>query len=143
MLMADVLMEGGCLCGAVRYEISAEPVIAGHCHCLDCRKASGAPHVSFAGFPDTAVKLTGVTKTYKTKGDSGMMSARGFCPECGSWITGHPESVPGIIAITIATLDDPEQIKPQMRFYDKRRISWDSVDLSLPAFPTMPPQPAS
>jgi hypothetical protein len=138
-----VLMKGGCLCGAVRYEISADPVIAGHCHCLDCRKASGAPHASFAAFHDTTVKITGALKTFKTRGDTGMMSARSFCPECGSWITGHPESVPGIIAITIATLDDPEQVRPQMRFYDKRRISWDTIDASLPAFPAMPPQAAS
>jgi hypothetical protein len=136
-------MTGGCLCGAVRYEISADPVVAGHCHCIDCRKASGAPHASFAGFPATAVKLTGATKTYKTKAESGMMSARSFCPECGSWVTGHPESVPGVIAITIATLDDPELIKPQLRLFDKRRISWDSVDSSLPSFPSMPPHPGS
>lgn len=139
--MTGKTLKGGCLCGAVRYEIAADPLITGHCHCLDCRKASGAAHGTFAGFPKSAVTVTGDMKTYRTKADSGMMSSRSFCPECGSWVSGEPESVPGVIAITIATLDDPEAIRPQMRFYDKRRLSWDTVDSSLPAFPAMPPNP--
>jgi hypothetical protein len=138
--MANTL-KGGCLCGAVRYEINADPVLAGHCHCIDCRKASAAGHGTFAAFPMAAVKITGKVKTYKTKADSGMMASRSFCPECGSWVSGNPESVPGVVAITIATLDDPEAVKPIMRFYNKRRLSWDTVDPSLQAFPAMPPMP--
>jgi hypothetical protein len=140
--MADKTLTGGCLCGAVRYEIKAEPMMAGHCHCIDCRKASGAPHGTFAAYPADAVKITGKMKTFKTKADSGMMSSRSFCPECGSWVSGNPESVPGVVAITLATFDDPEAVTPGMRFFDKRRISWDTVDPSLPSFPGMPPMRA-
>jgi hypothetical protein len=139
--MADKKITGGCLCGAVRYEITGDSMMAGHCHCIDCRKASGAPHATFAGFPTDKVKLTGKVKTFRTKADSGMMSSRSFCPECGSWVIGSPESVPGITAVTISTFDDPEAVVPQMRFYDKRRISWDTVDPALIAFPAMPPMP--
>ena len=139
--MAEKTQKGGCLCGAVRYEITGDPMMSGHCHCIDCRKASGAAHATFAAYPESAVKMTGKTKTYRTKADSGMMSSRSFCPECGSWVSGAPESVPGVVAITIATFDDPEAVKPQMRFYDKRRLSWDAVDPALTAFPAMPPMP--
>jgi hypothetical protein len=90
----------GCLCGAVRYEINGEPMMAGHCHCLDCRKASGAAHGSFAAFSVESVKITGELKSHKTKADSGMMSERAFCPECGSWISGRPEMMPSVVAIT-------------------------------------------
>lgn len=139
--MANKILKGGCLCGAVRYEITGDPVMTGHCHCLDCQKASGAAHGTFGAWPEPAVKITGKLKTFKTKADSGKMSSRSFCPECGSWLVGHPESVPGIMAVTLATLDNPEAVKPQMRFYDKRRISWDTVDPKLQAFPAMPPMP--
>lgn len=139
--MADTVLKGGCLCGAVRYEIQGAPMMSGHCHCEHCRKASAAGHGTFAAFPETAVKITGNRTSFKVKADSGMMSERSFCPTCGSWISGKPESVPGVVAITLATLDNPEAIVPQMRFYDKRRINWDTVDASLPAFPAMPPRP--
>ena len=138
--MNDKILTGGCLCGAVRYEITGAPLMAGHCHCEDCRKASSTGHGTFAAYPESAVKLTGKLTHYRTKADTGMMSDRGFCPTCGSWISGSPESVPGVVAVTIATFDDPEAVQPQMRFYDKRRISWDTIDPVLPAFPAMPPR---
>jgi hypothetical protein len=137
--MADSNLKGSCLCGAVSYEVTGEPMMVGHCHCLDCRKSSGAGHVTIAAFPMSAFKVAGTTKTHKTKADSGMLAGRSFCPECGTWVHGTPDRRPDVVAINIATLDDPEALKPQMRFYDKRRLSWDTVDPSLPAFETLPP----
>lgn len=137
--MSGNTLTGGCLCGAVRYEVSGDPVVAAHCHCEDCRKTTGAGHATIAAFPGAAVKITGKLKAFRIKADSGMMVSRSFCPECGSWISGAPESAPGVVFITVATLDNPEALAPQMRFYDKRRISWDAVDPALPAFETVPP----
>lgn len=137
--MSGKTLKGGCLCGAVRYEVEGDPMVAAHCHCEHCRKSAGAAHASIAAFPETSVRMNGTLKTFRIKADSGMLASRSFCPECGSWISGSPESMPGVVAITIATLDDPGAITPQMRFYDKRRISWDTVDPALPAFETLPP----
>ena len=39
--------EGGCLCGAVRYRVSGSPYHQTHCHCTLCRRASGAPFVTW------------------------------------------------------------------------------------------------
>ena len=139
--MPSEKLQGGCLCGAVRYEVSGDPILVAQCHCTDCRKAASSAHVEFAAFPKEAVRITGVLKTFSTKADSGMMSNRSFCPECGSWISGMPESMPHVAAVTLATLDNPEALAPQMRFYDKRRLNWDTVDPALPAFETLPPMP--
>lgn len=139
--MASKKLQGGCLCGAVRYEVSGDPIVTGHCHCEHCRKTAGAGHTTIAAYPKSAVKMTGRLKTFSIKADSGMMASRSFCPECGSWISGSPESMPDTIAVTVATLDNPEAITPQMRFYDKRRLNWDTVDPALPAFATLPPMP--
>ncbi len=138
--MADTVLKGGCLCGAVRYEIHGAAMVVGHCHCEHCRKSAGAGHTTIAAYAESAVKITGALTHYKIKADSGMMADRGFCPTCGSWITGNPESAPGVIAITVASLDDPETLAPQMRFFDKRRITWDTIDPALPAFAALPPQ---
>jgi hypothetical protein len=35
---------GGCACGAIRYEVSAEPIVMFNCHCRDCQKTTGGPY---------------------------------------------------------------------------------------------------
>ena len=55
--MSKVQYRGGCLCGAVRLEIAAEPYRVGVCHCLDCRKHTGAVFGIYAVFPAEAVSI--------------------------------------------------------------------------------------
>ncbi len=71
---------GGCRCGAVRLEASAEPHHISYCHCGDCRRASGAPVSAFVGFMADQVALTGKSlKSYR----NGPVE-RSFCGICGS-----------------------------------------------------------
>jgi len=51
--------KGGCACGAIRYEISSEPVFSNDCQCRDCQRESGTGHQSHMTFRRAAVKLTG------------------------------------------------------------------------------------
>jgi hypothetical protein len=51
--------SGGCNCGAIRYKIEADPLMAGHCQCRDCQRMSGTGPASHIGFPTTAVKVQG------------------------------------------------------------------------------------
>ena len=67
----STIHRGGCRCGAIRYEIAAEPMFAGHCQCLDCQRETGGGHASFMAFPADAVKLTGTPRFYEAKADSG------------------------------------------------------------------------
>ncbi len=129
---------GGCLCGAVRYEIDGEPIFAGHCHCSDCRKATGTGHVSVTALPRSAVKVTGETRGYSVTGDSGQPFTRNFCPVCGSLIFGESATMPGMMTITAGTLDDPSAFEPQMVIYTKSRPAWDRIDSGLPEFEGMP-----
>ena len=138
--MAQQVCKGSCLCGAVTYEAKGDPVVALQCHCLDCQKASGAGHVAFAVFPEGAVTIKGTLKKFSTKADSGVMSNRFFCPECGSWVAGRPDSAPGLVALTMATMDDTSPIAVKFRVFDKRRRPWDVIDPAMPAFPAMPPR---
>ena len=57
-------LTGTCLCGAVRYEASADPVFSGHCYCTDCQKETGCGHLTVVTVPDAAVKITGPTSTF-------------------------------------------------------------------------------
>ena len=53
------LIEGGCLCGAVRYETTAKPVSAIHCYCRQCQHITGAGHASQFALPSASVTLRG------------------------------------------------------------------------------------
>jgi hypothetical protein len=131
--------QGGCACGAVRYETDADPVMAGHCQCGKCQKLSGTGHASFAAFPAAAVTLTGKLKFWDYTADSGNTASRGHCPECGSMVAGKTSGFKDMIAIQLASLDDPSKVTPQMIFYNAKGQPWDHLDASLMKFPGMPP----
>lgn len=133
-------ITGGCQCGAVRYETDATPMMAVHCQCTDCRKASGAGHVTAAAFPADAVKFSGKTKSYSSKADSGASVSREFCPECGGRLTFRSANMPGMVAIAAGSMDSPESIQPTVAFYQKRHVAWDHLDPAMPTFEAGPPR---
>src|SRR4051812_45565404 len=132
--------SGGCACGAIRYESSAEPVMMLNCHCQDCQKSSGGPFSSLVVVPNEAFKLTkGSLKFHASSSDMGGKTTRGFCPDCGSPIVGKPDAVPHIIAIRSASLDDPSWFKPQVEVWTSDAHQWDQLNSALPKFEKYPP----
>lgn len=132
-------ITGGCQCGAVRYETEAAPMFAVHCQCTDCKKSSGAGHVTAAGFPAGTVNFSGQVKAYSSTADSGATVTREFCPDCGGRLTFRSTSMPAMLAITAGSLDDPSVISPSVAVYNKRHAGWDHLDPALPVFDVMPP----
>ena len=79
------LRAGGCLCGAVRYESEGEPQFSLQCHCRDCQRQSGAPHVAAVRVPAAAFRIVrGTPRHYVAKADSGNDITRVFCGDCGT-----------------------------------------------------------
>ena len=116
--------SGGCACGAVRYESTAEPVMMLHCHCRDCQQSSGGPFSSFVIVPTEAFKLLqGSLRFHASPSQMGGKTHRGFCPECGSPIQSKPDLVPHVVAIRTASLDDPELVQLASRRVDIRRAT--------------------
>ncbi|MBI3453293.1 MAG: GFA family protein [Rhodospirillales bacterium] len=134
-------ISGGCACGAIRYECSAEPMMSGHCQCRDCQRHSGAGHFSAFAVPKAALKIAGQLKFYTSKADSGNIVHRGFCPTCGSAVVANNSGMPELSALAAASLDDPSVFKPGMVVFTASAQPWDYIDPKLPAFPGMPPMP--
>ena len=122
----------------MRYECTAEPVAAGHCHCADCRRSSGTGHGSHMAVPKAAVAISGDARTYEKPADSGNIVARAFCPTCGGPVYSTNSGFPDMVFIRASSLDDMEHFKPQMIVYTKRAASWDHMDGALPSFESMP-----
>ena len=132
------LLTGGCECGAIRYECSAEPIMAGHCHCRSCQQASGTGHASHIMVPRAALRITGDARFYERTADSGNTVRRAFCPNCGAPVCSESSGWPDMMTLRAGSLDDPELFRPGMIVYAARAPSWDRMDPELPSFPKMP-----
>ncbi|CAM5336082.1 hypothetical protein ATER59S_00045 [Aquamicrobium terrae] len=127
--------EGGCACGAIRYEAKDEPVAEVHCQCKHCQARSGTGHSSYAVFagPD-AVTIQGEPKIWSVTGDSGYEKHHAFCANCGTPIHVTFAGNPAITAIHVGSLDRPEAFKPGFVTYGSRAQPWDTLDPTLRVF---------
>lgn len=130
-------LKGSCLCGALRYEATVEPLFQGFCQCLDCRKAAAGSYPAI-GLPEQAVKITGKHSTFSKTADSGKAIRRNFCPTCGSMVFDQGDGMPGVTVVNAALLENPELFKPQMVIFARSGLSWDHMDGALPKFAAMP-----
>lgn len=131
-------IEGGCLCGDVRYEADAEPAFVGVCHCGDCQRFTGSAFATVMAVPSSALKVSGKLKTFSKHGDSGQVIHRRFCPECGSGIVDEADAMPGIAMINVGTLDDRSWVTPQSEIYCDSAQRWVRLGGELKRFAKMP-----
>jgi hypothetical protein len=131
-------IEGGCLCGKVRYSGEAEPIFAGVCHCSNCQQSLGTAFATVVAVPKPAVRVTGAVKTFEGKGDSGNATYKRFCPECGSPIQIEAAVMADVVMIPVGTLDDKSGVKPAMQIYCDSAQPWALLG-GLQRFPKMPP----
>jgi hypothetical protein len=129
---------GGCACGAIRYEISSEPVFSNDCQCRDCQRESGTGHGSHLTFIRDDVKLTGEGRHWDMVGDTGNVKTRSFCAECGTPVYLTFSAMPQLFSVRAASLDDPARYRPQMVTYRARGYAWDKIDPALQQFDRMP-----
>ena len=127
--------KGQCHCGAVRYDMPAETIHKALCHCSDCRRHSGAPAVAWGLVSKDQLKVEGETREYA----SSEHGRRHFCPECGTALFYTNDVIfPGQIDVQIATLDDPDTIRPEAQIQVADRIGWMETAHELPQFERYP-----
>jgi hypothetical protein len=130
---------GGCACGAIRYEIAAEPIFSNDCQCRDCQTTSGTGHGSYLSFPGRKdVKLQGKANHWEMVADNGNVKTRAFCPTCGAPVYMTFSYSSDVFTIHAASLDDPSRYHPQAVTYTVRGHAWDHLDAALPKFEKMP-----
>ncbi len=127
--MSQAVLSGGCLCGAVRYEVRGAGANPCYCHCASCRRAVGAPGVPWVSFAHESFRVTrGTLAEYR----SSAAVLRGFCRDCGTSLTYRNERRPAEIDLTLATLDAAAQLAPQMHVWCGERLPWELLSEALP-----------
>jgi hypothetical protein len=134
--MANI--QGGCLCGKVRYSADTDPVFVGVCHCHDCQRFTGSAFATVIGVPRAALRLTGALNTFTKAGSTGKPIHRRFCPECGSGIVDEADALPGVAMLNVGTLDDRSWVKPQSEIYCDSAQPWVQLGGDLQRFAKMP-----
>ena len=122
--------SGGCLCGSVRYEASEQPNNITHCHCLDCRRSSGAPFVTWASFRRSGFRfITGQPRELRWAG-----RLRSFCPQCGTPLTFKTGPDADDIDVTVCSFDNPASVTPADHTWTEDRLPWICPADDLPTY---------
>ncbi len=131
-------ISGGCLCGAIRYEISQQPKQATVCYCRTCQLRSGSDNMPLLVIAVEAITTTGAIKWYQGVGDSGKAKYNGFCAECGSTLFGKLDLWPHIWVVCAGTLDSPEAYHPEVNLWLEDAQPWTCINEDLPGFAKNP-----
>lgn len=135
--MIEGPFQGGCLCGAIRYQVNGPALQTSYCHCEDCRKASGAPAAAWTFFRSGTLEwLLGQPKILKH-----AERERSFCGDCGTPLKFYDPSLPDFFEMNTCTFDDPAPHVPTDQCWVHDEIPWASQLPSLPRFEFTSPLP--
>ena len=131
-------LTGGCQCGAVRFRITAEPLVAYYCHCRRCQKRSGSPVSAAASFPASAVVFTEGEPKIIDSDSPGLV--RQLCGRCGAILGLRPREDPTLQSVRLGCLDDPDAVKPTLHIHTASQVPWLELADDLPRYPESAPE---
>jgi hypothetical protein len=132
-------IEGGCYCGALRYEAEGEPAFKGQCHCRECQYISGGHPNVVMGMPESGFRYTKGQPRVFRRSDLEAPVGREFCGDCGTHILTRAPAMPGTVMIKVGTLDDPSVFgAPQMVIFTVDKQGFHHVPEGVPAFERLP-----
>jgi hypothetical protein len=129
---------GGCQCGKIRYEITEAPQLVYLCHCTDCQRLTSSAFSIGVAVPESGFRLSGIgPRQLQRIADSGRISIRLVCPECGTWICGMPRG--GMHRVRGGTLDDTSWLRPTRHIWVRSKQPWITFAEGDEIFEKQPP----
>lgn len=129
---------GRCLCGAVSYRLTAEPLFTRICWCRDCQRIAGNGTVNLM-VPASAIEVEGAMHAHTSIADSGNTLTRRFCPNCGCHLFADSSGRPLFTVVRAGTLDDPSAVKPMSNIWAASAPAWACMDANLQRSERQPP----
>jgi hypothetical protein len=126
-----LMLEGGCLCGGVRFAIDGKLGPVAHCHCSMCRRASGAAFATNAPVRTRYLTLRSGAELVR-EFESSPGKYRAFCSRCGSPLYSRLDAEPEVRRIRLGTLDGDPERRPFGHFWVSSKAPWHEITDSLP-----------
>jgi hypothetical protein len=138
----ELPLKGGCLCGAVRFEIDELPISASYCHCTRCQRRTGTAVSAQARIvPGSLRVLSGAESLKAFEPDDGF--AKIFCAECGSQLWSRNPEDPTALGVRLGAFDEDPGIRPSSRQFVAYAASWEPIpDDGVPRYPEGRPKDA-
>jgi hypothetical protein len=132
--------RGSCVCGAVRYELSAEPIALFCCHCTECQTASGSSFVLALKMPYGGLTVVeGEAKPYLRPEADGQKRNVFRCPMCLAAIWSERLDLKEVITVYAGTLDESSRLKPVAHIWTRDAQPWIELPKNSLQFPENPP----
>ena len=125
------IVNGSCLCGAVRFEVTLPTMFCGHCHCTMCQRNHGAAFVTWFAV-DRAQLDVGKGESDLVRYDSSEHGARSFCSRCGTSLFCENDTHPDRVDIPLANMNGSIDRPPQVHVHVDSRADWYEIEDSLP-----------
>ncbi len=125
------LVEGACLCGALRFALGLPVKWCAHCHCTMCRRAHGAPIVTWVGVEEARFEVRAGAGHLRWF-ESSPGAERGFCGVCGSTVFFRSRRWPGEVHVTLSNLEGPIDQRPQAHVFWDMHVPWLELADDLP-----------
>ena len=126
---------GGCICGAIRYQLLGAPLFTHACHCTDCQKLTGSAFGITCVFDELDFELLqGEPEVLRTTGGSGAAKTLFRCGNCGASLYNTTGVRPGTIVVRPGSLDDSTWVNPQAHIYVRSKQSWVELPAHVPSF---------
>jgi hypothetical protein len=131
--------EGGCACGAVRYKLTADPMIVNACHCRDCQRITGSAFVINIWIERRFVEQSGeLPKSFKLVAGTGNPHEVFFCGACATYLWSKYHAAPGdTVLLRAGTLDDPASVQPDVHIFTRSKLPWLELPKDVPHFDAM------
>ena len=103
---------GGCLCGAIAYEMATPPVRSTICYCKFCQRATGSAMMILPVLAKSDFALTRGSPQVHTHISEGSGKAihMHFCATCSSKLYVTLERFPDAVGLYVGSLDDPSLV---------------------------------
>lgn len=123
-------IDGGCHCGAIRYEAEIDPEKVTICHCTDCQTLSGSAFRTVVPAPQEGFRLlAGKPRVYVKTAESGNKRTQTFCGDCGTPIYSSPVSgsFPAY-SLRVGTIRQRAQLRPRIECFRKSALDWAGLE---------------
>ena len=131
----EQILEGGCACGKVRYQITKKPMFVHCCHCHLCQQQTGSAFILHAFLePEHFEIISGNLTTHDMPAGSGQRHVVKRCAYCATGIISHYGPKDTLSIVKVGTLDHPNLAPPDAHIFINEKLDWVNLPEDVPSF---------